>query len=73
MGQVDFTETTETENGNTEVDYCACMLTSALVYRPYLWCCYSSCLLRGLSSCFCSCSIWYMATSVPRSRLLIRL
>ena len=63
-------------NGNTEtetqkVDYCVCMLTSALVYRPYLRCCHSSCLLRGLSSCFCSCSVWYAATSVPRSRSLM--
>jgi len=44
-----------------------CMLTSALVCRPHLWCCHSSCLLGGLSPCFCSCSVWYAATLVPRS------
>ena len=36
---------------------------------PYLWCCLSLCLLRV---CFCSCSVWYAATSVPQSRSLIR-
>jgi len=46
------------------------MLTSALVYSgPDLWCCLSYCLLRV---CFCSCSVWCAATSVPRSKSLNR-
>ena len=44
-------------NGNTE------STAHALVYSL------SSCLLRV---CFCTCSVWYAATSVPGSRSLIR-
>ena len=53
--QVDFAETTETQK----------------VLHTLSQCCLSSCLLRGLSSCFCSCSVWYAATSVHRSRSLM--
>ena len=33
--------------------------------QKVLWCYLSSCLFRSLSSRFCSCSVWYAATSVP--------
>jgi len=63
-GQVDFAETMETENRNgnrkhrkycawSQVPSCTVDLTS------------DAALVHVFFSCFCSCSVWHAATSVP--------
>ena len=71
-GQVDFAETMEMENGsmetgNTEsivhacsqVPSCTDLTCDAAIGHVFF---------EVYLSCFCSCSLWYVATSVPLSR-----